>query len=202
MTRLRLASFRHHNYQCLIWKNQVTNSLAASANRPRKGTTTQEGGANRQGNFTRSSNHIADQREDSSLIQIPKSHILSEQADVFRSADAPDISDVSDPLKKRTSNISAANEIQKSRKQHQHGTNSSRVGTIARKLTVSDNREEAFHKVTTNRAILIGSTHRNSSKSTTCDVNDTRFVDQKGHASRHASRRNCLFQINYSKIFI
>uniref|UniRef100_A0A8R1ICG3 Uncharacterized protein n=1 Tax=Caenorhabditis japonica TaxID=281687 RepID=A0A8R1ICG3_CAEJA len=78
----------------------------------------------------------------------------------------------------------------------------SRVGTIARKLTVSDNREEAFHKVTTNRAILIGSTHRNSSKSTTCDVNDTRFVDQKGHASRHASRRNCLFQINYSKIFI
>uniref|UniRef100_A0A8R1E9D4 Uncharacterized protein n=1 Tax=Caenorhabditis japonica TaxID=281687 RepID=A0A8R1E9D4_CAEJA len=106
------------------------------------------------------------------------------------------------PLKKRTSNISAANEIQESRKQHQHGTNSSRVGTIARKLTVSDNREEAFHKVTTNRAILIGSTHRNSSKSTTCDVNDTRFVDQKGHASRHASRRNCLFQINYSKIFI
>uniref|UniRef100_A0A8R1IK91 Uncharacterized protein n=1 Tax=Caenorhabditis japonica TaxID=281687 RepID=A0A8R1IK91_CAEJA len=95
MTRPRLASFRHHNYQCLIWKSQVTNSLAALANRPRKGTTTQEGGANGQGNFTRSSNHIANQREDSSLIQIPKSHILSKQADVFRSADAPDISDVS-----------------------------------------------------------------------------------------------------------
>uniref|UniRef100_A0A8R1DVL1 Cyclic nucleotide-binding domain-containing protein n=1 Tax=Caenorhabditis japonica TaxID=281687 RepID=A0A8R1DVL1_CAEJA len=91
----RVFRYRHPNYPFIHWKNQVTNSLAVSANRPRKGTTTQEGGANRQGNFTRSSNHIADQREDSSLIQIPKSHILSEQADVFRSADAPDISDVS-----------------------------------------------------------------------------------------------------------
>uniref|UniRef100_A0A8R1IG10 Uncharacterized protein n=1 Tax=Caenorhabditis japonica TaxID=281687 RepID=A0A8R1IG10_CAEJA len=91
----RVFRYRHPNYQFIHWKNQVTNSLAVSVNRPRKGTTTQEGGANRQGNFTRSSNHIADQREDSSLLQIPKSHILSEQADVFRSADAPDISDVS-----------------------------------------------------------------------------------------------------------
>uniref|UniRef100_A0A8R1DZ80 CCHC-type domain-containing protein n=2 Tax=Caenorhabditis japonica TaxID=281687 RepID=A0A8R1DZ80_CAEJA len=76
-------------------EKQVSNSPAALANGPRKGTTTQEGGENGQGNFTRSSNHIADPREDSSLSNISKSHSLSEQADVFKSADALDISDVS-----------------------------------------------------------------------------------------------------------